>query len=828
MQVKKWRRSALVGWGIRCLAALGALLLPTSVRAAGVRQFFRPERHSFGNVNVGVLQPIDEAAWIWMPGHDVWGDSFDGKFDPDHDPASMFRFRRRFRSEGATLRLDVSADERFVLLLDGEVIARGPHRGCVQRWYYQSYEIGGLSAGEHLLEAVCWQLGPHAPIAQLSWRGGFILRAEGPYDEALTTGRAAWDVAPLANTRFSNFGTSDAWGAGSQCEQVGTSFLREIPPADAWARAVVVRKPIREKYNGIRQEGWRLFPTERQSQLAEPKTPGRIVNASVDLSQPVVVPAGETRDLWWDLEDYYCAYPEIETSGGKGAEITWGWTESLRDGDGNKGNRDEWRGKSFSRTVTDTFRPDGRDDALFTSPWWRCGRWCRITLRAADEPLTVRAVRIVETRYPLAVEASFASDDPQLEAVGRICRRAIECCSHETLYDCPYYEQQMYPGDSRIQLLTHSALTSDDRLARFAMTFFDADRRSDGLVAMNFPTRATQESATYTMCWVLMHRDYMLWHDDVAFLKARMPGVRNALMGLALYENAEGLLENLPGWCFMDWVDDWVRKGGSLSRVASCGVAPDGGIGEGTGSLNNLLYLLALQAAAELEEALDESHLAAHWRTKAKSLGDVLVRRFWDAGRGLMADTLRKDRFSEHAQCLSILTGVLPREAEDRAFAGLLADGSLSLVSSYFAHYLFEAYAKRGRADLIRKRLDLWKEYLRHGARTAFEKRSMESRSDCHGWSACPLYFYQTAFAGVLPSSPFFRTVRIAPQPAGLKRIRAKTPCPKGPIGLDLSFGDGGAAGEVLLPAGLTGEFSYGGRKQALRSGRNVIDRRCE
>jgi len=813
--MKKKRKSFVADAVFR---ALVLACLPMSLGAYEVRQVRLESRHTQGNTNVGIEQSIDMAAWVWMPGHDVWGASFDGKFDPDHEPAFLFRFRRDFEADGSVLQFSVSADERFVLMLDGRVIARGPHRGSVNRWYYQTYEITGLGSGTHRLEAICWQLGAHAPIAQLSWRGGFILKAEETYDAQLTTGRTEWRCAPLANTTFSNFGTGGAWGAGSQCEQVGTSFLREEPPAERWKSAVVVRRPIREKFNGIRQEGWRLFPTERADQLAEPKTPGKVVNATVDLTRPFVVPADSERDLWWDLENYYCAYPELETAGGKDAEISWGWTESLRNEKGEKGDRNAWRGKAFSQTVTDTFRPDGRPDALFTSPWWRCGRWCRLHVKTSSEPLTVRSVRIVETRYPLAFEGLFESDDPTLGDIGRICRRAIEECTHETLFDCPFYEQQMYPGDSRIQLLIHSAITREDSMARFALTFFDADRRSDGFVAMNFPTRATQESATYTMCWVLMHRDYMMWHDNAAFLRARMPGVRNALMGLALHENADGLLEDLPGWSFMDWVDGWSR-----TNIECRGVAPDGTRGEGAGALNGLLYQMALQAAGDVDAALGEEHLAAHWRAKADRLGKKLVGRFWDEGRGLMADTVRKDRFSEHAQCLAILTGILSKEQADRAFAGLLSGRDLAVVSSYFAHYLFETYAKCGRTDLIRRRLDLWRQYLRHGACTAFEKNSMESRSDCHGWSACPLYFYQTAFAGVRPDAPFFKSVRIAPQPAGLRRIRSKTPCHQGVIETDLSFENGRASGKVTLPAGLTGTLVYGNQTRRLVSGENVL-----
>ena len=574
-------------------------------------QVFRPERMETGATNIKPLQPIDAASWIWMDGEDVWGEAAmaaDAWADPLPPPCSRFyRFRREFESDGSPLSIDVSADERFVLLLDGRAIARGPHRGIVHHWYYQSYEITGLARGRHVLEAVCWQLGNHAPIAQLSWRGGFILRAAGPYDAKLSTGKAVWQVGRLRNTRFTDRGTSRTYGAGSQCEIYGTSFAGEQP--ERWEEAAVVRPGIVRNPYGGRRNGWRLFPTERPDQMHEVKTPGRVVNVKTDLTRPFTVPAGGTVDLWWDLEDYYCGYPEMEVFGGKGATVRWGWAESLRDDRGLKGNRGEWRGRTFSQAFTDTFHADGRGSAFFTTPWWRCGRWCRLTVTAADDPVEIRRVAIAECRYPLSADFSFESDDAELDRIAGICRRAQETCAHEMLFDCPYYEQQMYPGDARIQMQILNVLTSDDRLTRFGMSIFDFDRRNDGFVGMNCPTRGTQESPTYTMCWIMMFRDF--------------------------------------------------------------------------------------------------------------------------------------------------------------------------------------------------------------------------TRSDCHAWSASPIYFLATAFAGIRPAGPFFRSVRIAPNPAGLRRIRAKAPSPKGAIGADFDFADGAAKGRIVLPEGMTGVFEWNGTRQALHSGENTVSAEC-
>ena len=796
------------------------LLFIVGAHAADVKQVFLPERHDRGNVNIEAVQPIDEAAWIWLPGHDEWGAAtqFAGLKPLKDDGAggTFVRFRKAFAATDATpLRIDVSADERFVLLLDGAEIARGPHRGMPSHWNYQSYEITGLAPGAHMMEAVCWQIGRHAPLAQLSVRGGFVLKAAGAYDGQLTTGKAAWSVARLANTKMTDKGGSQTFGAGDQCEAVGTSFLDERP--DAFVPAQIVRGPVVRSVHGIMTQGWMLYPTTIPDQMHERKTPGKVRKGPDVLTPGFAVPPNTSLRAYWDLENYYCAYPELTVRGGKGATVRWGWTESLRNAKGEKGDRAAVEGKEFTVGFVDTFHADGRARGFFTAPWWRCGRWCMIEVTTADEPLVLEKVEIAETRYPTPPTAEFRCSDPSLDAVQRLCVRGLQMCMHEMFFDCPYYEQQMYPGDSRVEFLAAGALNADDRLIRHAISLFDWDRRENGLIAMNFPTRGKQESSTYTLCWLLMLRDYMMNHANADWLKARLPGMNHTLMGLARYEGPDGLLRNLPGWAFMDWVPEW------HTPPMRSGVGPDGESVRPC-ALNNLFYLFAMRGAAEIEEAMGEPELAAHWRTKAARLAHAIVSAFWDDSRGLLADTLKKDVFSEHAQCLAILTDALPPGARTRAFKGMLEASDLFRTTVYFMHYLFDAYFAMGRSDLFLKRLDMWRSFAKLNLCTPLERPSANwSRSDCHAWSAHPLWHLHAGVLGVRSAAPFFKKVRIAPQPADLKWIKAKTPHPLGLIESDLTFAEGRVSGSVTLPGDLSGTFEWNGRTISLRPGLNTL-----
>ena len=815
-------------------------------------QIFRPERHSRGDTNVRPQQPIDEASWIWRAGCDRWGGAVfaETRATPEalsREAQFFLRFRRDFDAPAGAepLEIDVSADERYVLLLDGTELSRGPHRGLANRWHCHAVRVTDLAPGPHRLEAVCWQVGEHAPLAQRSVRGGFVLKASGTYDEALTTGKAPWLVAPLSGTRMTDKGASKTFGVGSECEVRGTSFLDEEPAADSWEEAAVVRGPV-DTFAGLLVQGWMLFPTPLREPMRERKTPGAI-RRGPDLLRPgAVVPAHARAVAFWDLGDYYCAYPELRVSGGRGARIRWDWAECLTGPDGHKGDRAACDGLDMPHPFGDAFLPDGRPGARFTTPWWRCGRWCRITVETAGEPLVVDSAALVETRQDLALEARVECDDPFVSRMQKPCERSLQMCMHEMFFDCPYYEQQMYPGDSRVQFLVSGLFDREDRMVRNALTLYDADRRDNGAIAMNCPTRGTQESFPFTCCEAMAFGDYAWNHADRDWLRARLPGLNHTLLGFDAHFRPDGLLGATPGWNFVDWVAGWKN-----------GVPPDGD-GDRPNAEINLECLHAYLSAAIAEEAVGDAALGAYWRARADALRGAIRRAFWCPERALFASDVSRTAFSQHAQALALLADVPPPEDAARCFSALVANSpdapladvsgpkgnagsarsgapsvpapergpALAAASIYFRHYVFATYFKFRRPDLFFSGLDFWRNCLDWHCSTILEVPDTDSRSDCHGWGSHPLWHLHAGVAGVRSAAPFYERVLVDPQPGPLRRIRCSTPTPRGDVELDLRFdGAGGVEGSVALPPSLSGSFRWAGSETPLVPGRNAVSR---
>ena len=767
------------------------------------------------------------AKWIWHPAlHD--------------DEIAVVAFRRKFSVEQKSkVRIHVSADERYELFLDGERIGRGPERGDQENWFYESYDLD-LRAGEHVLVARVWWLGPNgpAPYAQHTVRPGFLVAAEGVPDDLLDTGVAAWECKALSGHGLLPPGS--AWGAGAKMHLIGAEFPwgYEKGEGDGWSPASIVGTARSASVANEHPHIWMLRPAILPAMLETPLHVGKarhIQAARTDDTRriqvkkadhlaseeeswnrllsgksPITVPANTVRRVIVDLGNYYCAFPEVTTSSGNGSKIRVLWAEALYetpDG-GAKGNRNEIEGKYFIG-IGDTFEPDGGRNRRFDTLWWEAGRYLEILVSTGAEPLTIEDLRIRETHYPYDFGMEFESADPRLEEVVPIAKRVLEMCSHETYMDCPYYEQLQYIGDVRLQVLATYAFTRDDRLPQKAIWQFDLSRKNSGITQSRYPSRVMQIIPTFSLWWIGMVYDHAMWRDDMEFVADRMRGVRAVLELFRSWVNKDGLLEAPKGWNFMDWVPGWVW-----------GFAPDGEFG--ISGIMNWLMVLMLGHAADVEDMLGERDLALRDRKLARRIAKSASKAFWSEEKGIFADNLARDKWSEHSQCLALLSGQVEESKRERVIQGLLHDPDLERTTIFFTHYLFETFRLIGRMDRFFERMGLWFDMKGQGFKTTLEHPE-PSRSDCHAWGAHPIYHYFASVLGIRPAAPGFAKVRIEPQMWPLTWAKGKLPHPKGFITVDFKIKDDILTGTVELPAGVTGTLVYSGQTLALKPGKQSI-----
>jgi alpha-L-rhamnosidase len=783
------------------------------------------------------------ASWIAPPG--VLGDSF-----------TVFHARRAFdlASVPTHFVVHVSADNRYRLYVNGEQVSSGPQRSDVTHWRYETLDLAPhLHAGRNVIAALVWNWGAARPVAQFSNRTGFVLQGNGAAEAALVNTGPGWKLlrdlayAPIVITT-ATMGNYYAAAPGDSIDgaRYPWGWERADYPDDSWlvvsprgtttdaaplaafdgadGRAIVGRVKRRAIPPGEYGEvsGWQLEPRsippmeERDQRFARVRravgvaTDGAFLRGAGDL----IIPARTTAVILLDQSHTTNAYPVLETSGGAGSMVRLTYAEALIDPKGQKGNRDEIEGRTI-KGVHDVFLPGGGARHRFTTLYWRSFRYIQMDITTANEPLRVHDLHGIFTAYPFTERGHFASDLPWLADMWRMNWNGARIGAFETYMDTPYWEQLQYVGDTRIQGLISLYVAGDHRLVRQAIEHFDVSRIPEGLTASRYPSALTQIIPPFSLIYVAMVHDYSMHRDDPAFVRARLAGVRGILDWYDRHVDSTGMLGPMPYWNYVDWTNPWDR-----------GVPP--GADNGHSSAISLLYVYALQRAAELEEGKREAGsgkraAAADYRARAEAVRAAVRARAWDSARGLFRDAPDTSAYSQQTNVLAVLTDAAPVTEQRAIMERVLADTTLTRASYYFSFYVLEALRKAGLGDRYIEQLAPWQAMLKLGLTSAPENPE-PTRSDTHAWAAHPNYGLLATVLGVRPSSPGFRTVRIAPALGPLRRVEGRIPHPLGDIDVQLlREGHRGLRAEITLPSGLSGEFEWNGQTRPLRAGRQIL-----
>lgn len=750
------------------------------------------------------------AQWITAP--DAGGD-----YDVCH-------FRKGFSLErlpGHFL-VHVSADNRYKLFVNGRLVSLGPALGDVYNWNFETVDLAPyLVPGRNVLAVVVWHFGEKRPLAQMTFGSlGFLLQGNTPAEDVVNTD-ASWRC--LRNTAYAPCEEPVlGYYAAGACEQVDASRYPwgwEQPSCDdsAWVAAEPLQPGAMK--GAADYPGRQLVPTPIQPMEYRPIGAPRLrrvagvagIGDAGTLTFPIVVAAQTQAELLLDYRVLHTGYPTLRFRGGKDAEIEIGYAESLFDRaeTGAKGHRDSVAGKLFVG-YADRIVADGGAGRSYTPLWWRTWRYVRLRVAAGREPLVIEGLEASSSMYPFVRESAFEA--PEWKEAGRILRtgwRTARLCANETYMDCPYYEQLQYFGDTRIQALISLYNTRNDEMVRQALEQGRRSLSADGITMSRYPSSLHQFIPSFSLWWICAGHDYWRYRGDESYLASLLPAYRSVLAWFETFLNPDGSLGRIPYWFFVDW--SGTHYGEPVRER------------DGHSSIQDLHFLLALEAAADMEAAFGSAAWAAHYREIAASVRAGFAERYWDAGRGLFADTPSRQSFSQHANVLALLARIVEGEEAAALFDRMADDPSLIPCTIYFRYYLHQAMKIAGRGDQFIRRLDLWRDQLNLGLSTWAEQPE-PSRSDCHAWGASPNIEVYRILLGIDSDAPGFRKIRIAPALGSLHEASGSIPHPQGQVSVAYERTDGGPLkARISIPDGTTGVFIWNGREYPLVEGEQTI-----
>jgi hypothetical protein len=747
----------------------------------------------------------------------------------------VYLFRRSFSlpSRPSTFLIHVSADNRYKLFINGQLVSLGPARGDIFHWNYETVDIASyLKAGENTAAAIVWNEGEARPEAQISYRTAFIIEGASSLEEIINTGKTWKGIKDKSHQPLplNLIYTYYVAGPGELVDMNASiaGWMENNFDDKEW-------QPAEQLFNGLPKavfawtNGWMLVPSsipqmeltvQRLRRLR--KAEGVQVSTSFpETKTPVTIPPNTTAILLLDQTFLTNAYPTINFSNGKNAIISLGYAEGLyvveKDktdwrAQNQKGNRNEIEGKRFVGKE-DRIISNGATQQTFTSLWWRTYRYLQVKVETKNEPLTIDDIYGTFTGYPFQYNSKFNTDNKSLTAMLDIGWRTARLCAFETYMDCPYYEQLQYIGDTRIQALVSLYNSGDDRLVRNAIELLDNSRMAEGITLSRYPTVNAQEIPPFSLWWIGMIYDYWRYRPDSNFVKSKLAGTRQVLDFFSRFQSKDGSLINAPYWNFTDWAEakNWDR-----------GVAPVGR--NGNSAALDLQLLWAYQIAAQLEENLGMNDYVHKFRMAANQLKNTIRNKYWDKKTKLFADTPEKDLFSQHTNSLAILTETATGYEATAIAKKLLADTSLTQGTIYFKYYVHQALVKAGFGNDYINWLGVWEENIKQGMTTWAEISDINAtRSDCHAWGAHPnIELYRTVL-GIDAGSAGFRTIKIEPHLGNIKSLSGEIPHPNGKISVAYKYNSNWKI-NISIPANTGGIFIWKGKKYSLRPGRNNFE----
>ena len=754
---------------------------------------------------------------------------------------AVIYFRKSFDLKEKMTRfvVNVSADNHYRLFVNGTYVTRGPARGDLSHWFYETLDIAPyLREGKNVIAAAVVNWGPKRSFTMFSQMTSFWLQGEGD-NAAIVNTQDSWRCAH--NTGhfirpvdwiFDKTSISSGLYIASPVDSIvakdcpwgwqNTDFDDAKWLSAQWCDVAGGRGDGHA--GGILYSGGKLLMPRRTDLLREKKELfngiARVEGIEKDEDflkekKPFVIPANKKITILIDHKYMTVGYPEMIVSGGVGAHIQVKYAETLFKSPQLKGNRNDLAGKIMIG-IKDVFMPDGGQNRTFKPTYLRNFRFIELEITTQNDPLSIEGYYNVKCTAPLELKAKFETSDLALNKLMQPGWRTVHNCAQDMLMSDAYYEQMQYVGDSRVHNLTLMTLSGDDKLTRNALIQFDESRLPEGLTYACYPNAFHLIIPSYSLIFIDQLHDYMMWKDDRAYLKKFDLGMYSVLDWFEKRVQADGLLGKIEWWAALAWPKGYKN-----------GVPPQ--IENGGNALYSMHYVYTLMHAAQIYQFTGNQAMAKTCLARAERTRQAVKKQCFDPQKQLFRESPTLKEYAQITNILAILSETVKGEVAKTVMKKVLTDTTLNGKVDLFLHvYLFEAMQKTGMTAAFYDEISEWHTMMERGL-TTFVEVPLEwgeenQRSECHPWSTIPNTHFFKTICGIKPTSAGHRSVIIEPELGALKNLKATYPHHLGNIELDWVIGQNTLKGTINIPKNISAVFKWKGNILPLKAGIQTID----
>lgn len=776
---------------------------------------------------------LANAKWIWT------------RDDPGEAHVWMYGRRRFEAREPAGALLDVTADLRYFLWINGQPVGFGPPKFHWEMPTFDRYPLENfLRRGENVVALLVYSYGSGGGISSCMPKRGALRACISVDGRQIATDRS-WkacrerayvaqtvrrgEMQPPAECFDARLSLGEAWRTEfddsrweNATELPELNSVIQFEPRDIPLFGWDTHRPDRCLATGLATFGRDAMTTlaaEIARAARRPDYQERISTAGPIELDASGLPPREGCYALFDFGRVWTGYPIIELRGTPGTVVDISYAEHLR-----KGTIDPT--KHGLHYVDRIILGEGTLRHRIT--WPKCLRYLQVDVHGGRA--AIESIALERSTYPVQWRGSFHCSDPALDQAWEISAHTVQLCMEDGYMDTPWRERGSWLGDDLPKALANYAVFGDAALMRRFLRQHARGQLPSGAMQGKYPGCKSSHISTWTLMYLVSLREFVRHTGDRSLARELWPVVERILRWLESYRLPEGVYGNLPLtvtaktniYNFIDWAPVDTR---------------------GANAAWNAHAYNCLHAAAFIAESAGQPAAAKICLDRAASLRQRFQELFWDDARGVFVngrhEGTRLKRWGCHENYLAVLFGlvtdaqrdsILRRLKQENLFSVFVpdrkdydvlipgADGNwmvavalnkyrwddakmVPIGTPYFAGFALDAMCQLGLTtealDFIRLR---WGEFCRQGATTVWETWNRENGSNSHGWSCAPAYLLARYVLGVKLSSSTDAEYEILPQRGDLTWARGRVATPKGTIEVAWEF-NGHWRMEINLPA---------------------------
>ncbi|MHA1341626.1 MAG: alpha-L-rhamnosidase-related protein [Promethearchaeota archaeon] len=347
--------------------------------------------------------------------------------------------------------------------------------------------------------------------------------------------------------------------------------------------------------------------------------------------------------IFLKFEKEMVGYPQLIVEGEEGTIIDIIPTEKMKD---NLPLLDFINQKRGSRFI---LRGGGKQ---FFEQWdWEGFLYMLIKIRNLRKPLKIYQIATNCTHMRISQKGSFKCCDSDLNDLYDACAYTLLCCAIDGYLDCPSREQRSYLGDAYTEALIANTCFGEPRLTKKLIYDTAFGQRTDGITFSFHPGDYELQChiiPDYCFYWIQIADDYLKWYGDYKIIDELYLHFVHAIEWFLKYIDPKmGLIgEELPYWIFIDWSFKSEKPGFN--------------------AIINTQFMDVLYIVSKYAEHVGDKRRSQKFKEQADKMRKKIDELFWDPSEGCYRDYIKDGKFgetiSQHTNAYLVIKGVAPPE----------------------------------------------------------------------------------------------------------------------------------------------------------------------